>query len=245
MRKYIEKAFTFFTVSSIVTALMFIFHYAGGEIGISAVWLEKFRLNGKPFVNLVLALLQLSLLSAAWFTVRQNAKSLDIQQKTLARQSRGIKKIESEHNINMSFGSYYWVMLRKNRGDFNWQVEHGHTTNYQNKKILHVKQPKSLAESEKQILQRKVMRRYRILGVLMLILPLNNVLINFMYIYEYTFAIDIPLPDKWLHYIQLFVDWSETLWKVPVIGIALCIVEIIIAGYVFYAYLGNPFKSMK
>ena len=66
-----------------------------------------------------------------------------------------------------------------------------------------------------------------------------------MYIYEYTFAVDIPLPDKWLYYIQLFVEWSETLWKVPAIGIVLCIVEIIIAGYIFYTYLGNPFKSIN
>ena len=241
MRKYIDPAFTLFTVSSIVTGLFFIFHYAGGKIGISAECLEKFRLNGKPFVNLVLALLQLSLLSAAWWTVRQNAKSHYIQRTDLASQSKGIKNIESEHNINIRFGSYYWVMLRKNRGDFKFQIENFPVK----KRILFLKQPKSLDDSEKQILQRKVMRRYRIIGILMFIFPLNNVLINSMYIYEYTFAVDIPLPDKWLYYIQLFVEWSETLWKVPAIGIVLCIVEIIIAGYIFYTYLGNPFKSIN
>ena len=147
MRKNIEKAFTLFTVSSIVTGLFFIFHYAGGKIGISAECLEKLRLNGKPFVNLVLALLQLSLLSAAWWTVRQNAKSHYIQRTDLASQSRGIKNIESEHNINMRFGSYYWVMLRKNRGDFKFQIENFPVE----KRILFVKQPKSLDDSEKQI----------------------------------------------------------------------------------------------
>ena len=242
MRKYIEKAFTLFTISSIVTGLFFIFHYTGGKIGISVEYLEKFRLNGKPFVNLVLALLQLSLLSAAWWTVRKNAKSVDIQQTDLARQSKGIKSIESEHNINISPGSYYWVMLRKNRGDLKYRIQEPFQFK---KRILFVKQPKSLDDSEKQILQRKVTRMYYIQGIFMFTMPLNNLFINLLYIYQYTFSVDLPFPEGWIDTIQQLVLWNEKLWDDAFVAIGLCIVEIIIAGYIFYTYLGNPFKSIN
>jgi hypothetical protein len=162
--------------------------------------------------------------------------------------SRRGKEIEKTHNVNFSKGGYYWVMKSlTNRATGGWRGFEGFQIKLGSpNKILSVPQNKGLTKEE---IVKKVKFKYRLTTFLMVIFPLINVVINLLYVIEYTLPIAIPIPEAWLNYIQSALKFLEILWQYPLLAIVWCLFEIAIAISIYNRIFGLPspinfFKSI-
>jgi len=238
VKKLAERLFLSLTAFSIIQSLLFIFHFLGRYIIFSNDSIEEFRLHGKPFVQFFVALLQIIFVVVIWREIISLEKVSPAHSETFARQW---KKLERRNRINFTLGGYYWVMQQKNRKRDNG-ITHGWTgierfSRRDKKPILRIKVKDGLSKYD---LIRKIRRKYRAISFLMIILPVINLLINLIYIIEFTLPIDLPLPPLWLEHIQSIIKWLETLWQIPQLAIFLCIVEIFVAGYIYFRLFGIP-----
>tara|TARA_B100001564_G_scaffold206950_1_gene174180 strand:- start:658 stop:1278 length:621 start_codon:yes stop_codon:yes gene_type:complete len=194
--------------------------------------IEGFRLHGKPFVQFFVALLQIIFVVFIWREI------IDLQHFVNRRYEQ--KKLERRNRINLSLGGYYWVMKHKNlQSGFSagWTgIER--VSRDSKKPILRIKAKDGLSKDD---FIRKIQRRYRAISFLMIILPVINLLINLIYIIEFTIPIDLPLPPLWLEHIQSIIKWLERLWQIPELAFFLCIVEIFVVGYIYFRLFGIPF----
>jgi len=252
VKSIIKFLFSLLTFSIIVQALYYIFHYIGKIFIFSNEQLEGFRIHGKPFVYFSLSFLQIIFLIWIPIVIRKSKISystasdhnMDPIKHQQSKQASSIITelyIGDRLNINVESGGYYSVMgylLDEKNGGWNGFSKEWRSTT---KPALRVKLADDWYEGNNLIkFVKKVKFRFYLITLLMLFLPLINLVINLIYMYEYTFAIDLPLPDVWLNRIQAVIGWLETLWQNPVIAIAFCIVEIAIAIYIYYRMFGVP-----
>lgn len=260
MKTTIKFLFSLLTFSVIVQALYYIFHYSGKVFIFSNEQLEGFRVHGKPFVYFSLSFLQIIFLIWIPIVIRKlkiydslYTKStdgnidFDEYHRIKDTSSKNAKTAENILNINLDRGSYYSVMGHLvNKKDGGWN---GFSRKWRKSSRFPVLGVKRKAEDNQIKLVKKVKFHFYRITLLMFLLPLINLVINLIYIYEYTFAIDLPLPDVWLNRIQTVIGWLDKLWQNPVMAIAFCLIEIAIAVYIYYRMFGLPspvnfFKSI-
>lgn len=227
VRKLLERLFLTVTAFSIIQSLWFTFHLLGQYMIFSNDSIEGFRLHGKPFVQFFSALLQIIFVVWIWREI------IDLRRFENRRYQE--KRLERRHRINLSFGGYYWVMKQKNLHSWtrvwarSWE---------RSKPVLGINVRNGLSTDD---FIRKIQRRYRAISFLMITLPVINLLINLIYIIEFTIPIELPLPPLWLEHIQSIIKWLERLWQIPELAFFLCIVEIFVAGYIYFRLFGIPF----
>ena len=84
---------------------------------------------------------------------------------------------------------------------------------------------------------KRIKFRYYRIGFLMIAFPILNLLINLLYIFEYTLPFELPIPDSWMDNFSML----SNLWKV--IGnindaFVMCFIEIAIAATIYYRIFG-------
>jgi hypothetical protein len=261
LKTTIKFLFSLLTFSIIVQALYYIFHYSGKIFIFSNEQLEGFRIHGKPFVYFSLSFLQIIFLLWIPYVIRKSKISystasdhnMDPIKFDKMKQDTSVLTelyVGSRLNINVESGGYYSVMgylLDEKNGGWNGFSKEWRSTTIS---ALRVQLADDWNEGNNLIkFVKKVKFRFYLITLLMFFLPLINLVINLIYIYEYTFTIDLPLPDVWLNHIQTAIGWLEKLWQNPVIAIAFCLIEIAIAIYIYYRMFGLPspvnfFKSI-
>ena len=241
LREHIKLLFKLLTVSVIVQGFYYILYYSGQVVVFSNEYVEGFRTDGKPFLHFMLAVFQLILIYLIHIDISKIPELLGGEGQVYVQS----KRLERKHNISIRNGSYYDV---KNKLflEGGWQGLREFLARSKTRKILGIDLPagktpqtRNYPEVAIKAIKKLKFRYYRI-GILMIIFPLLNLLINLIYIFEYTLPFDIPLPDAWVSNIQKFVWYLEKLWQYQWLAIIMCLIEIAIAAAIYYRIFGIP-----
>lgn len=216
------------TFATIIMSLYYLFYYTGEHFLFSSKTIEDFRLNGKPFLQLSLAVVQILILLYLEIKVRSFSK----QGQTIleddywqdyydeytgwepehdpSKQSE-VKSLERTFKIfNLKPGSYYSrrINLYFPHPDDAWYV-----------------------------------RIIRIETVAIFLIPISQIAIYFAYILEYAYGFNIPVNGKVFDHLNALVNYTESLWKVPRFAIFACLVELLSASYIYVKLFGIPGTS--
>jgi len=212
------------TFATVVMALYYLFYYSGGFFLFSSNTVEGFRLNGKPFIHLSLAVVQILILLYLEFKAR-----------SIAKQGRAI--LEDDY-----WEDYYdeydgWLpgynpseqsavkSLEKTFKKFNFNGDY-----YRNRMELYFPHPDG----------GDWYRRIQIQTVTIFLIPICQIFIYLAYILAYAYGFDIPVDGKIFDYLNSLVNFTERWWEVPIVAISACLVELLSASYIYVKLFGIP-----
>ena len=83
-------------------------------------------------------------------------------------------------------------------------------------------------------------RKIRIQTVAIFLIPICQIAIYFAYILEYAYGFNFPVDAKVFDYLSGLVNLTEKWWKVPTIAISACLIELLSACYIYVKLFGIP-----
>ena len=233
----------------IVQGLYYVLYYSGQYVVFSNECVEGFRIEGKPFLLFMTSCLQLLMVA---LLVPMDLKKLGKQDDVFRIMNSYV--VERMHKIDLQFGSYYWIksILLEQETDWSKFKKTNLTWHRSTRKILGISLSKSSYEKSLDWgdeALKKIKRKYRRITFFMFIFPIINILINLIYIIQYSLPIDLPFPDAWLSFFESAVKFLERLWQYPLLAIVWCLFEIAIAITIYNRIFGLPsprnfFKSI-
>jgi hypothetical protein len=246
LREHIKLLFKLLTVSVIVQGFYYILYYSGQVVVFSNEYVEGFRTDGKPFLHFMLAVFQLILIYLIHIDIKKIPEISEVKEKWQFG-----TRVGSMHNISIrnSDSYYYMKLLLFEKGG--WQGVNEYIGKGLGMSLLRIYVPRGPGRNHRKLeppldreavdkAAKKIKRKYYRIGILMIIFPLLNLLINLIYIFEYSLPFEIPLPDAWVSNIQKFVWYLEKLWQYQWLAIIMCLIEIAIAATIYYRIFGIP-----
>lgn len=237
LRYKLKFIFSFLTVSIIVQSLYYILFYLGQVLVFSSEHVEGFRTDGKPFLLFMLSFLQLMTVG---YLIPKDLKEFK-RENRFGYTNDKITELMKRNRISLELGSYYNMKLGLYDGGWSGFKKSSLKFHSNGLRFLGVDAKTIIENQSIDVALNKIKLQYYRITFLMFFFPLVNLLINLLYIFEY--SLNLSIPKLYHNYIQFVVEFFEGLWQNPLLGIILSLIEIAVATTIYYRIFGNPFRK--